>query len=323
MSALWRERVSRWAENGPNEQVRAHRAAGQDGSLRESNSPRATRRSAGGLAGAEVKTPDSREVLELAGRDRQIVQAVARFKQLSSSQIRKLIFHTSSHTPLDRALHRLTNQQFLIRIERRIVGGSRGGSGQYCYALGRRGYYMRFGGGFRPDRVIRYHTLAIADCFIAIKQLEDQGVLAVSGYSTEPDCHIVLGGVQLKPDMYLDLRTARESLKLFIEQDMGTENQKQLRGKLETYFKAWSDADARNHPQHLFVRDDQGNKLMEEVLVEDKWIKVPKLMFPKVVFVAVDAEREAELNWLLTQISKEAKQLFQVVTVDTIDTLFI
>lgn len=102
--------------------------------------------------------------VELAGRDRQIMQLIARFRQATSRQVHQLILSdTASRTPTDRALKRLADQKFLHRVERRTVGGARGGSGQFCYSLGRRGFYMFYEGEFRPWRTVNYHALAILD----------------------------------------------------------------------------------------------------------------------------------------------------------------
>ena len=142
---------------------------------------------------------------ELADRDRRIVQVIARYGQASSKQIKQLFFTDVSSTPVDRALRRLVAGHYLIRIERRIVGGARGGSGQYVYSLGRRGFFMFFTGRFTPARTIRYHSLAIVDCVVTLKQAERAGRLSVVGLSSEPDCWVTIGRDELKPDLYVEL----------------------------------------------------------------------------------------------------------------------
>src|SRR5919107_3335473 len=99
--------------------------------------------------------------VELSGRDRLVVQLIARFKQASSRQVHELLFPGVTYTPADRALKRLTDRGYLTRIERRTVGGSRGGSGQYVYGLGRRGFFMHYDGRFNPPRTVNYHALAV------------------------------------------------------------------------------------------------------------------------------------------------------------------
>lgn len=230
----------------------------------------------------------------LASRDRAIVSAVGRFGQLSSKQIRELIFDNTSKTPCDRALRRLTDSRYLARIERRMVGGDKGGSGQYVYQLGNRGHYLlKEVGKYRPARAVNYHSVAIADSYLAIRRLELDGVLDILGFTTEPDCWVNIEGSELKPDLYIELVKRGDSLKVWFEVDLGTEGQKQIKDKLTRYWRAYNDADSR------------------------VWAE-----FPVVVFVAVDAERDKELVWLIDQGPADAKRLFRVTTKDQLPALF-
>src|SRR3954447_18081319 len=145
------------------------------------------------------------DALDLSGRDRLVVQLIARFKQASSRQVHELLFPGVSYTPADRSLKRLTQAGYLTRIERRTVGGSRGGSGQYVYGLGRRGFYMHYDGRFSPPRTANYHALEILNTYIALRRLELAGRLQILGLSTEPDCWVRIGGDELKPDLYVEL----------------------------------------------------------------------------------------------------------------------
>jgi hypothetical protein len=124
--------------------------------------------------------------------------------------------------------------------------------------------------------------------------MERDGLLRMAGVSTEPDCWTVVGGVDLRPDMRVDvdLRTGRREL-LWLEIDMATESQKQLRGKLESYWRAFNDADATQVP-----------------------------VFPRTVWVACDDERATELRWLVSQMPEDSRQLFIVCTVASLPILF-
>lgn len=231
--------------------------------------------------------------MTLDGRDREIVQLVARLRQLSSRQIFDLLFlDHSSHTPCDRALRRLTDRKYLARIERRIVGGSRGGSGQYVYQLGPKGWFTYYPDrNYNPSRAVNYHALAVGDCFVTLRQLDREGRVSILALSTEPDCWSEIGGVTLKPDLFLDVVTDGVGRgQLWIEIDMGTEAQRQLKGKLEAYWRGYQDTD----------RD----------------------VFPRVLWVAVDEPRAAELRWLIEHGPEDAQQLFQVTTAAGLKSLF-
>lgn len=233
--------------------------------------------------------------MSIDGHDRGVVQWVARFGQLSASHIQQLVFYDrASHTPCSRSLRRLVANNYLIRIERRMAGGSKGGSGQYVYALGRRGFYLFKTGRFNPARTVNYHTLAIADCFVTVRQLERSDQLTVMGMSTEPDCHVNIGRYDLTPDMALDIaRRDGSRMRLWLEVDMATETQSQIRIKLERYWKAYNEADVSEWP-----------------------------IFPKVLFIAVDNERDIELRWLIEQGPTEAQGLFAVTTRDKLASTF-
>jgi len=233
---------------------------------------------------------------EPSARDRLVIQYVAKFKQLSAFHISSLVFHElTTRTPTYRSLNRLVSQNYLHRIERRIVGGAKGGSGQYVYSLGRRGFYMHFTGRYDPARNVRFHDLAIADAFVLIKQVERAGLITINGVSTEPDCWTTIGGTQLKPDMYVDVtKRSGERLRLWLEVDMGTEAQRQLKGQLEAYWRAYNDADVTTMP-----------------------------VFPKIVWIGVDAERVKELTWLIETGPRETQALFEVYGMSNLANLFI
>lgn len=225
-------------------------------------------------------------------RDRQAIMLVARFGQLTASHIQNLLFtNLSSHTPSDRTLKRLVDQRFLARIERRTVGGARGGSGQYVYQLGLEGHKLRSGDRYVPARSVNYHSLAIADCYVTLKRLEQQGVLKVAEYVTEPDSHVTIGNYLLKPDLYAELVRPEtgKPIRLMFEIDMGTQGQRQIVGKYERYWNAYRVADESQWPGHQLV-----------------------------LFVAIDEDRAAELRRLLERGNKQAMHLFRIVTAENL-----
>lgn len=228
--------------------------------------------------------------MTLDGRDRAIVQHVARFGQLSSTHIFDLLFDGSaSRTPCDRSLRRLTVDKYLARIERRIVGGSRGGSGQYVYQLGREGHALYRTGRYMPGRAVNYHSLAIVEAYIELRRKERAGQFKIAGITTEPDCWVTIGRYELKPDLYVELAIAGGAIrKYWFEIDMGTEGQRQLKDKFQRYWQAFNAADP------------------------DEWS-----VFPLVLFIGTDAERAAELAWLLQQGPAEAQTIFRIASPDS------
>jgi hypothetical protein len=173
-------------------------------------------------------------------RDSSILQLVTRFHQLTTTQINELVFAGLSPMPCHRALRRLVAHNFLMRVERRVVGGQRGGSGQYVYQLGREGHREHGEGTFRPWATVSLHTLAVADAYLSVVRLSRQGLVTIDSYSTEPDCHETIGRYDLRPDLFVDVIRAvnGERLPIWFEVDRGTERPIRIKAKLERYYKA-------------------------------------------------------------------------------------
>lgn len=138
-----------------------------------------------------------------------MVELVARFRQLSAGHVHAALFaDCASKTPCDRALKRLCGRGYLARLIR-PVGGDGGGSSQYVYQLGRAGWrLLGLQGTFWTARSVNLHSLAIADCFIQLRVAEQQGLLTVLLFDTEPRCHrglcrtfgaLIVGGGVARP----------------------------------------------------------------------------------------------------------------------------
>lgn len=213
----------------------------------------------------------------LRDRERQILRLLGSFPQLTSAQIHSLLFaDLASITPCYRALMRLLDSRLVVRIPQRVVGGSKGGSGAYVYTLPE-----------NSRRVVSFHSLAVADTWIALKQLERAGLLEVNGLSTEPDCWTTIGRTELRPDMYVELTINGSRLLLWLEVDMATEGQRQVRGKLNDYFEATHGLD-------------------------------PNQWFPGIIWVAIDDARARELRYFIEQLDDEAQKLFKVCTLESL-----
>lgn len=224
----------------------------------------------------------------LSSRDVEVVELTGRFRLMTAEQIRAVVFTTqTSKTPLDRALLRLTDAGHLSRLGR-MVGGFGGGSGQYVYQLGRAGWrLLGKGGGYRPLRVVDYHTLTIAECFVVLKRLERGGALTVISYQPEPGSHLTVAGNALTPDAYLELgmHSPRRKYAYWLEIDRDTENSETIRGKCVRYWRAYQAWDGE--------------------------------VYPYVVFVVPDEARQRELERVIAGGPDEAHALFRVYRLDT------
>jgi len=194
---------------------------------------------------------------------------------------------TTSNTPADRALKRLVDNGWLHRIERRLVGGSRGGNGQYVYQLGREGFRL-FDQGRWSLRAVSAHDLAIVDCYLVLHRLQAEGRLLVQGYATEPDCHLTIGKYFLKPDLYAELSrpNSEATIRFMFEVDMGTQTQPQMRDKFARYWGAHDLQDGAAWPDDTLV-----------------------------IFIAISDDRAKEITWLLDRWRKDWRgDIFRVRT---------
>ncbi|MFC8008961.1 replication-relaxation family protein [Streptomyces cinereoruber] len=222
-------------------------------------------------------------------RDHEIARTVDALGQVTTGTIEAIHFHgLSSQTPLKRAMLRLVDPKLkvLSRMELPNRGGSRGGSSPYVYQLGPAGWKL-FRGNTRywPYRAVNYHMLTIGNALVSLKRLEHTGRFQVTRYRTEPKNWVTMAGVELRPDLYVEL-TNLESGKTYscwIEVDMGTERKPQLKAMLARYYHAW---------QHR----QEGEY--------DQW--------PLVFFLVPDVDRKDELERLIAQGSEEARALFVV-----------
>lgn len=172
-----------------------------------------------------------------------------------------------------------------------MVGGAKGGSGQYVYQLGRRGFYMFNDARYIKATSVNYHSIAIVDAYLAICRATAGVALSLATYTTEPECWAVVGREHLKPDLYVELTPeGQEPLRLWLEVDLGTESQSRIKEKLERYWRAYNSADPEEWP-----------------------------VFPSVMFVATDVERERELRYLIQQGPKDAQALFNVCELSSLE----
>lgn len=213
------------------------------------------------------------------------VELVARFRQLTASHIGRLVFaDTASQTPRDRCLRRLIDQGYLSRLDTRLVGGSTGGSTQFVYQLGRRGWQeLRLSGRYWAARSVNAHALEIADLYVALKAFEREGEVAVLRFDIEQESWRDVAGVRLTPDAFAELGNPAQHTKSlhFIEVDRGTEHWDKLLGKCVRYWRAynsWSEA-----------------------------------VFPSVLFLTPDARRQRTIERVIAEGPRDAASLFRVV----------
>lgn len=231
--------------------------------------------------------------MRLLTRDLTTIHYLNKFQMLMSSHIQSFVFpDTSSTNPMYRSLNRLLADDYIAKLERRLIGGPHGGGSQYVYQLGLEGHH--FTGRtdrYRPARIVRPHTLAIADVYRTMLELERAGLLRIVSYDCEPDCHQTIGQFELKPDMRVELLRPQTGshIRLMLEVDLGSERQAQLTSKLVRYWNA------------------------HQAATTDVW--ADDLL---VLWIVPDERRAQELRTLISRGTPEQQMLFRVQLMDNL-----
>ena len=222
-------------------------------------------------------------------RDRAIIAHLTRFPMATSRQLQRLFFAANaSSTPSHRVLARLVRDGYLVTVDRRLIGGAKGGAGMNVFTLGREGHRLaRRGGTFRRKNAIDLHALAIGDVYVNLKELERAGAIELLDFESEPDSWRVVQGVNLEPDLFVDFARRSDGARLvaWLEVDMGTQHPARLNEKMDRYSQAARLANLADLPT-----------------------------FPVVVFTALDDERCDAIRRVIDRRGDDAR-LFRVATV--------
>jgi hypothetical protein len=186
----------------------------------------------------------------LSDRDRRILEHVARLRLLRAQQIQSLLFPDGQHASrataarcCRRVLERLTREQLLVRLERR-VGGVRAGSASFVYAISPMGHRVIQVAGTRrrltePSLRFLDHTLAVADLIVDVTHRARQDAWELVRWQSEPDSWrevVTLGGtITLRPDLFLIVAVGEYELRWFIEVDRATEHLPAVTRKCRLY----------------------------------------------------------------------------------------
>lgn len=155
--------------------------------------------------------------------------SVLTFRQLTTSQIRRLHYQTGTpkgrSNRCHRALLRLVDLG-AIALTPYALGGNDGGSSEHVYQPPKATTKQ-------PD----LHRLDISELYVLLK--ERQLVQEMDfDYYPEPMSNTRVGHILLKPDAYLNLRVDGHEDIFFIEVDRGEEHEAQLLEKMRRYQNA-------------------------------------------------------------------------------------
>ena len=240
----------------------------------------------------------------LTARDRAVLEAVQKYRFLTSDQIGRMFFSDcTSKKSQGRQRNLLTNRLKglgLIASLERQIGGPGGGSAVGIWYLTEAGHRLltlnsvdhykrkRF---TKPSDTFLTHTVAVAECAIQIMDIcRYSHDLNLEALDTEPTCWRYFNDDRsttvLKPDMFVVLRSQKYEDRWFIEIDCGSEHSPQIVEKCNAYLRYYYSG------------------------VEQRETD----MFPYVMWVVKD---EARKQYLKTQVQKEIQgqeQIFLFIT---------
>lgn len=195
-----------------------------------------------------------------------ILEAVTYFGQLTSSQIRRLLYTSGTEDSMKvgsrRNLTTLTRLGYLQRTK-----GTHNGVLEYVYQKAGKGVVIP-----KP------HTLAVSELYV---QLVESGVEDLM-VTPEPWCWDKVGHVTLEPDAYIE--ALGEST--WLEMDLSKEWQSQLTAKMRRYIQAIESGawpKSRQFPLCLWAVPDRARKVYLENIIK-KMEPKNQLLFEVVLF---------------------------------------
>lgn len=236
----------------------------------------------------------------LSDRDLTILASLRRARLASGNQLGRLHFPTGEAATRTRktraALQRLTEQQLVVRLRRR-VGGVHAGSQGFVYGLSGLGHaVLDLGHSPRRHRRVvetkpafQTHTLAVTELWVELAEWAATGAGQLVEFCAEPGCwryfHGVAGQlVALRPDADVRLEVDDYELRAFIELDLDTESLPTIGRKLAVYLAYWrSGQEQQRHG-----------------------------VFPRTWWLVPDATRAKSVRRAIGRLPAEAQSLFAV-----------
>ena len=185
---------------------------------------------------------------QLTPTDHLVIDVLAQVRMASGGQLNRLIWPTtpSGARACRRRLERLSDLRVVTRLHRQ-VGGVKGGSQGYTYALdinGQRLAQTRTQQSVRrptPSDFFVDHTLAVTEVYVA---LHESAVAELITFEPEPSCWRQFTGpagrtVTLRSDAYIVWATGEWELSAFVEVDRSTEHPARIARKAEQYVRYW------------------------------------------------------------------------------------
>jgi hypothetical protein len=237
-------------------------------------------------------------------RDMEILRLIREHRFLTTKQLQRLLFwdHATTSAAIRaciRVLTRLQLRALIFKLNRQI-GGIHAGSGSYIWGIDDAGdrllradhpaRHAKRQRTFDPSPLFLTHTLAVAETRVMLEEAAHSERLELIAVTTEPSNWRTFAGhvsatQMLKPDLHAVTAVGEYEDHWFIEIDNGTESLPTVIGKCEIY-------------QRYF---ESGRE------------QATSGIFPKVVWLMVDARRRERLMAAITADRRLDERLFSAV----------
>ncbi|RYC74830.1 replication-relaxation family protein [Candidatus Nanosyncoccus alces] len=245
----------------------------------------------------------------LSARDLSVLQALRKYRFLTSDQVGRLYFTNcstkTSRTRNQNLLLKRLSDHGLIRPLARRIGGYQGGSSVQIWYLTEAGFRLltlntpgehkrkRFS---EPSPMFLEHTLSIAECVVQLTLIcRNSHDLSLDAVDTEPSCwrkYKSDGRVcYLKPDVFVVTSYEKYEDSWFIEIDLSTESSSQIIEKCNAYL------------EYFYTG------------IEQKETGV----FPIVTWVVKDSTRKEKIKQCIRESIKGQPKMFLVITPDELE----
>jgi hypothetical protein len=236
----------------------------------------------------------------LSERDYAVLKSVSDLRFMSGAQLARMHFDGDGSAvrtrTARRTLLRLVRLDVLARLPR-IIGGVRSGSGGFVYCLGLAGYRVAMERGWQPLRRRRRslapgtlflaHSLQVAELHTLLIEADRSGRLELLELAAEPACWQSLAGnrgqaATLKPDSFGRFGIGDFEDSYWFEVDMGTEGS----GAIDRQLRRYLDCQASGR------------------------IQAERGVFPRVLWLAPDAERAAVIGESIERLPRLGREPF-------------
>lgn len=261
-----------------------------------------------------ISKPELRRLSALLdSHEFEILQTINNVKFITANQLQRIFFTKNKNQATNlRACNRLVNKLkkygLIASLEQRI-GGKRAGSGSTIWTISSAGFqFLRLDELnsikgtkkklYEPNILFLEHTLAIAEAYTRLKELDRQKKIELLEVQHEPKCWRTFSlkntPTYLKPDLFAHFAQNDEYEEFyFMELDQATEAPSRVIRKNKLYIAHFNSG----------IEQRQNG------------------IYPYVLWITINEKRREQLTKYIHEYLPKAEMLFRVITIDEFEML--